>query len=746
MSLLRGFLENAASHMCQSRGEPPNAEKNASLCPTCSKLDLQRILRHGVPKAKPIPIGSLLDVIAKAERCAFCGLIRTSFQRVWLLDKLPADIDLSLIDLELYAEEKGCLQKIHPPAKELCHRLIISPTHRPKRVFDFIAPARSIFVLHIQLMQEDAHIFNRRPDIHGRRVGDVADIALIKTWLNLCQRHHHDVCEEVWWRDKDGPLPPTVRMIDVERMMIVPTPAGCRYIALSYVWGGVSGDYQTTQDNISRRMSPGGLSESIFPATIADAIELCRRLGERYLWVDALCIIQDSTEDKAIQIGVMEQIYGGSFVTVFAVGGHNAHAGLPGLREGTRACHQHVEKIQGLHLTVPLTSLISLLTQSIWGKRGWTYQEGILSRRRLFFTDQQVYFECLREVFSEDVVAESQNFSGSQQPLRYNGIGGFTFHTRPDANAASNPNIFGPAYGTIIREYSQRILTNELDAIDAVSALTNSMVKAYNLGGGVVSKAFRYGMLLTDLNQTLLWHPGDGPSFTRRRSVPGLSGTWPSWSWVGWRGAVQYRHKWSSGHTYPLVTGSLIDAWYMYDHDGALEKLDVRAISRIVRPEVEEKVTRYSPPSGQGRIDTTIRGLPGGTLVFLTTSATFRIVKLLNAVDNNMNSGQYELYSILPVHGPNLDSAVGQVYLPSNLPTSELEFIVLAHVNGQDGLHDEVHGKSYSSSFLVVMAVRFPDEIEYSGTPRLRERVGVGIIFEPIWIGAHPQGTVVYLA
>lgn len=365
----------------------------------------------------------------------------------------------------------------------------------------------------------------------------------------------------------------------------------------------------------------------------------------------------------------------------------------------------------------------------------------ILSRRRLFFTDQQVFFECLREIFSEDVVAESQNFPGSHQPLRHTG---FTFHTRPtDANAASDPNIFGPAFGAVIREYTQRTLTNELDAIDAVSALTNSMAKAYNLGGGAVSKAFRYGMLLTDLNQTLLWHPAGGPSFTRRRSVPGLRGTWPSWSWVGWRGAVEFRHKWSGAQTYPTVAGSLIDVWYMYDNNGTIEKLDVRPISRATRPEVEEKVTRYSPPSGHGRIDTTIHGLPDGTLAFFTTSATFRVRKLLENTNHN-KAGQYELYNILPLCGPRMVNAVGRIFLPSNLPSSELELIALAHADDEVGLHDEAHGKSYTSSFLCVMAVRFLDE-EYAAAG-LVERVGVGIIFEPAWLGVQLQEKVVYLA
>ncbi|KAF4562513.1 hypothetical protein EYR40_005859 [Pleurotus pulmonarius] len=231
--------------------------------------------------------------------------------------------------------------------------------------------ARTRLVQDIQLMEEDARLFNRKTDTHGREVGDVVDIGLLKTWLKRCKDGHEDICEKVWWRNWKKRLPKTVRMVDVKKMCIVPVPDDCSYAALSYVWGGVGSTYQTMQANLPGRMKTGGLDVSILPATIVDAIELCKRLGERYLWIDALCIVQDSPDDKAIQIGVMEMIYGGAFVTFFAVGGHDARAGLPGFRARTRGKHQTIEVVKDLHLAVPLPDLKEVLTKSVWGTRGY---------------------------------------------------------------------------------------------------------------------------------------------------------------------------------------------------------------------------------------------------------------------------------------------------------------------------------------------------------------------------------------
>jgi hypothetical protein len=54
-----------------------------------------------------------------------------------------------------------------------------------------------------------------------------------------------------------------------------------------------------------------------------------RLLGHRYLWVDALYIIQDDLADKAKQLPMMGMIYGSSTFTIMAAAGDSAEAGLP---------------------------------------------------------------------------------------------------------------------------------------------------------------------------------------------------------------------------------------------------------------------------------------------------------------------------------------------------------------------------------------------------------------------------------
>jgi hypothetical protein len=108
--------------------------------------------------------------------------------------------------------------------------------------------------------------------------------------------------------------------------------------------------------NISRRMEVGGLSGIEFPRTIRDAMTLVDDRGERYLWVDAVCIIQDDPVDQGGQIGVMNTIYGASWLTIVAAAGYDAHVGLPRARHDpeARELRQHLETVQGLRLMVPL--------------------------------------------------------------------------------------------------------------------------------------------------------------------------------------------------------------------------------------------------------------------------------------------------------------------------------------------------------------------------------------------------------
>ncbi|KAF2799255.1 hypothetical protein K505DRAFT_266024, partial [Melanomma pulvis-pyrius CBS 109.77] len=89
------------------------------------------------------------------------------------------------------------------------------------------------------------------------------------------------------------------------------------YVALSYCWGPQAQKQILTQYNSSEWRSKG-LSIVPLPRTIQDAVTVTRGLGLRYLWVDSLCIIQDSQEDIEQEIGKMQYVYENAYVTVVA--------------------------------------------------------------------------------------------------------------------------------------------------------------------------------------------------------------------------------------------------------------------------------------------------------------------------------------------------------------------------------------------------------------------------------------------
>jgi hypothetical protein len=87
------------------------------------------------------------------------------------------------------------------------------------------------------------------------------------------------------------------------------------YVALSYVWGGRQ-PFLTRSANIAEHMAE--IEVATLPHTLQDAVHVTRAIGLRYLWIDALCIIQDSTKDKATEIGLMNQYYRNAFCVIAA--------------------------------------------------------------------------------------------------------------------------------------------------------------------------------------------------------------------------------------------------------------------------------------------------------------------------------------------------------------------------------------------------------------------------------------------
>ena len=128
-------------------------------------------------------------------------------------------------------------------------------------------------------------------------------------------------------RQGDTPVLPS-RVIDVgdyqERLSYHPVHLHVRtqeergdYVAISHRWG-LSGSQkmplQTTRRNLKQHCK--GISYQCLPSTFRDAVIVTRMLGIKYLWIDALCILQDDQDDWLKQSSQMGSIFKDSLITI----------------------------------------------------------------------------------------------------------------------------------------------------------------------------------------------------------------------------------------------------------------------------------------------------------------------------------------------------------------------------------------------------------------------------------------------
>lgn len=268
-------------------------------------------------------------------------------------------------------------------------------------------------------------------------------------------------------------------------------------------------------------------------------MELTKKLFQRYLWVDALCIIQDDPEEKRNQIASMNTIFSNAELAIAGAFGVDADAGLPGVGLVSRNVQTNVESVQGLRLSPKLRSPDEVINGSRWNTRAWTYQERLAARRTLFMTEQQMFFKCkhYEEPQSEDTTGWESKRLDSFSPS--GDLGTDNFPHEHSINLVT--------YRHVIEQYSQRQLTRPGDVLDAFAGAAEQLVTVFR-------SRLLYGLPQTELAYALLWRP-DGP-FTRRIDTDTEQPVLPSWSWTGWMGKVRYFYN---IHTLPCVKFILED-------------------------------------------------------------------------------------------------------------------------------------------------------------------------------------------
>ncbi|KAI0334644.1 HET-domain-containing protein [Cubamyces sp. BRFM 1775] len=162
------------------------------------------------------------------------------------------------------------------------------------------------------------------PWIDGRvripHVGDPRVLSLAKAQIVECVNNHSHCQAVTPYPIGSTPLPS--RLIDCSHALsprLVETSCHSLrepYVALSYVWG-MAQPHRTTKDNLTSYISPG-INYAALPRTIRDAIYVTRTLGLRLIWIDGLCIIQDSQEDMDRELARMRDVYRYAYITIDA--------------------------------------------------------------------------------------------------------------------------------------------------------------------------------------------------------------------------------------------------------------------------------------------------------------------------------------------------------------------------------------------------------------------------------------------
>jgi hypothetical protein len=197
------------------------------------------------------------------------------------------------------------------------------------------------------------------------------DLARVKQWLRMCLANHQASCNAPL--KSDSTRLTNLRVIDVIEKCVVEVQLPILYCALSYVWGGVP-NIRLTTSNKHALSQPGSLKNiwRRLPKTIKDAIRLVEGIEERFLWVDALCLVQNDPVDVQHGLDVMDLVYERATMTIVAACCAHADHGLSGVREASRYVNQRAEEIiPGLALAVHC-DLDHLLRQSMYHKRAWT--------------------------------------------------------------------------------------------------------------------------------------------------------------------------------------------------------------------------------------------------------------------------------------------------------------------------------------------------------------------------------------
>jgi hypothetical protein len=324
------------------------------------------------------------------------------------------------------------------------------------------------------------------------------------------------------------------------------------YLALSYMWGThpYKGYITTNANLLARRRN---IVEHELPKTFRHALHAARILKVRYLWIDAVCIIQEDEQKKdwLQESEKMGSIYANALMTLFAAGAKHSEEGM--FNESSTYGERDDNQLITLHTSSPGSTVRSTLhfvpsggsdssldsrqhkTSSPLLDRAWCLQEDLLSTRKLYYAKDQLYWECDHLAVSEDGLADqdfSPSLSASSSPSNVKDTESVVYASR---------NWYRDVIGLA---YSKRTATKADDRLIAVAGLARRAANTFQ-------SRYLAGLWQDSVLEGLLWELELGDPFLPKVS-PLKTRCEPSWSWASWQGGIRWRNL-GTGHD-KLVT------------------------------------------------------------------------------------------------------------------------------------------------------------------------------------------------
>ncbi|RYC65486.1 hypothetical protein CHU98_g702 [Xylaria longipes] len=385
----------------------------------------------------------------------------------------------------------------------------------------------------------------------GTDVASDAVFLKIRSWLKTCETTH----EECKQPSTSSLLP--LRFIDVNpgrdvnksdmqaRLVAVSPDHGLdvRYLCLSYCWGA-------PQRIVALKANVNTLQEAIpvheLGQTIRDALETTRRLGFRYLWVDALCIVQDDDKEKLQEIKKMSHIYKNA-TAVISVASASAHTqGF--LRPVREFSYSHFDFQFSMpsndgngNVTANMTFapvFLKFEPQHPLDKRAWTFQEMELPRRRIIFSKVEVLVACNKY--------EHAPLPGSRSLVNYSSYLPCWFRKNLISylecrNENDDPNQLTFLWNKVLKEYSSRRMTDLNDRLYAFQGIADEI-------GDILTLMTSFGAAAA-IPSTFAWFV-QSPVLERSARAP-------TWSWGSVDGPVALLGAW--GYIYEAQMEFIVD-------------------------------------------------------------------------------------------------------------------------------------------------------------------------------------------